>query len=66
MDSDIATPDLITQKEAASMIRMSEAWFERQRWGKKGIPYLKLGGRIFYDKKDLLIWVNDQRSSSKE
>ena len=66
MDSEIAKPDLITQKEAAGMVRMSEAWFERQRWGKKGIPYLKLGGRIFYDKKGLLAWVNNQRSSAKK
>ncbi|MCW5588093.1 MAG: helix-turn-helix domain-containing protein [Legionellales bacterium] len=54
--------DLLTQKEAAAMIRMSEAWFERQRWEHKGIPYIKIGGRVFYDKEDLVKWVKKQKS----
>lgn len=54
--------DLLTQKEAAAMIRMSEAWFERQRWEHKGIPYIKIGGRVFYDKGDLVSWVKKQKS----
>lgn len=62
MSGDIARPDLMTQKEAADMIRMSEAWFERQRWEKKGIPYIKVGGRIFYEKKELLSWLDGRRS----
>lgn len=53
--------DLLTQKEAAAMLRMSEAWFERQRWKKTGIPYIKIGGRVFYDKKDLLHWIKKNR-----
>ena len=53
--------DLLTQKEAATMLRMSEAWFERQRWEKKGIPYIKLGGRVFYDKEDIVSWVKNNR-----
>lgn len=44
------------------MIRMSEAWFERQRWEHKGIPYIKIGGRVFYDKGDLVSWVKKQKS----
>jgi hypothetical protein len=53
--------NLLTQKEAAAMIRMSESWFERQRWEKKGIPYIKIGGRVFYDKLDLVSWVKDKK-----
>ena len=54
--------DLLTQKEAAAMIRMSEAWFERQRWEHKAIPHIKIGGRVFYDKEDLVSWVKQQKS----
>lgn len=57
--------DLLTQKEAAAMIRMSEAWFERQRWKHKGIPHIKIGGRVFYDKEDLVSWVKQQKSTLK-
>lgn len=57
-------PELLTQKEAASILRMSESWFERKRWEKKGVPYIKIGGRVFYDKQDLLIWLRKQKSNS--
>ena len=55
--------DLLTQKEAAVMIRMSEAWFERQRWEHKGIPYIKIGGRVFYDKDDVVSWIKKRKTS---
>lgn len=61
MSNDKNEFDLMTQKEAATMIRMSESWFERQRWEKKGIPYIKIGGRVFYDKQDLVCWLNQQK-----
>lgn len=54
--------DLLTQKEASAMIRMSEAWFERQRWVGKGIPYIKIGGRVFYEREDLVSWVKNQKN----
>lgn len=52
---------LMTQKEAAKLLRMSEAWLERQRWEQKGIPYIKVGGRVFYEKKDLICWLKRQK-----
>ncbi len=62
-NNDTVEFDLITQKEAANMLRMSEAWFERQRWEKKGIPYIKVGGRVFYEKQDLITWVKKRKSA---
>ena len=41
---------------------MSESWFERQRCEHKGIPHIKIGGRVFYDKEDLVSWVKQQKS----
>ena len=53
--------ELLTQKETAKMLRMSEAWFERQRWEKKGIPYVKVGGRVFYDQQHVAAWLEQQK-----
>jgi len=33
------------------------AWFERQAWAKKGIPYLKGKRRCLYRKSDVLEWI---------
>lgn len=57
--------ELLTQKEAAKILRMSEAWLERQRWERKGIPFIKVGGRVFYDKQDLFGWLKQQKSKFK-
>ncbi len=54
--------DLITQKEVASMLKMSESWLEKQRWKKQGIPFIKVGGRIFYDKQDIIEWLKTHRN----
>ncbi len=54
--------DLITQKEMANMLKMSESWLEKQRWRKKGIPFVKIGGRIFYDKQDIVEWLNRHKN----
>ena len=61
-DSNSAEIDLLTQKEAAAMIRMSEAWFERQRWEHKGIPHIKIGNRVFYERQDLIAWIKKQKT----
>lgn len=61
MSINMAGVDLLTQKEAAELIKKSESWFEHKRWEKKGIPYIKVGGRVFYDRKDLLDWVSGTR-----
>ena len=63
MNDDISGLDLMTQKEAEELIRMSASWFEHQRAKKKGIPYHKVGGRVFYLRKDLLAWFGGRRFS---
>lgn len=61
----VSDPELMTQTEAAKMLRMSESWLERQRWEHKGIPYLKIGGRVFYEKQDILTWIKQQKQKQK-
>lgn len=52
---------LLTQTEAAAMLRMSETWLEHQRSRRQGLPYIKLGKRVFYDKKDIVSWLGRQK-----
>ncbi len=48
---------LLSQKEVAKMIGLSEAWLERKRWEGGGIPYRKLGRSVRYDEKDVINWI---------
>jgi hypothetical protein len=61
---ELGSVDLLTQKEAAVMLRMSESWLERKRWEGKSIPYTKIGGRVFYDKIDVIKWLKKQKKQS--
>ena len=51
----------LTQKEVAEMLKMSESWLERQRWLKEGIPFIKMGGKVYYDQKDVLNWIKSRK-----
>ncbi len=53
-------PTLLTQKEVSLIIRKSEAWLERQRWLKEGIPYLKVGRNVRYQEDDVLRFLEEQ------
>ena len=53
-------PQLLNQKEVASIIRKSEAWLERQRWLQEGIPYRKVGRNVLYDESDVLAYLEAQ------
>lgn len=37
---------LITTKEAAEFLRVSEAFLERDRWAGAQIPFIKVGARV--------------------
>ncbi len=49
--------ELITQEELAKMLRVSEGYLKNQRWKKEGIPYVKIGSKVFYDREDVMAWV---------
>ena len=53
-------PKLLNQKEVAKIIRKSEAWLERQRWLNEGIPYRKVGRNVFYEEKDIALFLENQ------
>ena len=48
---------LLTQQEAAAMLRLSERTLERWRVSGGGPAFTKLGRRVLYREPDLFYWV---------
>lgn len=57
------TPDmvLLTTGEAATLVKLSKAWFERERWRGTGPAFIKVGRSIRYEKAELLSWFAEHR-----
>ncbi len=54
--------EILTTREAAALVKMSEAWFERKRWeGHGGPPYRRRGRTVRYLKSELLAWWAEER-----
>ena len=53
-------PKLLNQKEVALIIRKSEAWLERKRWKREGLPFLKIGRNVLYQEDDVLRFLEEQ------
>lgn len=47
-------PELVDEKEAAALLRVSVAKLQRDRWAGIGIPFIKLGRAVRYSKQTLL------------
>lgn len=59
---------LLTTKEAARYLSVSEAFLERDRWAGARIPFVRIGSRtVRYRKDDLESYISDQlyRSTSE-
>jgi len=52
--------ELLTPKEAAVVLRMSESWLAKARMRKDGPPFLEIGRSRRYDKAALLRWLKAQ------
>ena len=60
---------LLTTKEAASILGVSKAFLERDRWAGARIPFIKLGSRaVRYRVTDLESYIHSQvrRSTSDQ
>jgi hypothetical protein len=55
-----SAPDesLYGQTFIADVIDCSEAKLERDRWAGTGIPFIKIGRKVKYRKRDVLNWLN--------
>ena len=54
--------DLLDERRArAEELPLSLAWFRRQRLLKTGPPFLKISTRIFYERRALRRWIQEQQ-----
>ena len=51
------SPEFITSKEAAELLRRTEGGLRVQRCRGGGPPYYRSGGRILYRRADVLAWL---------
>lgn len=51
------TEAYFTQKIIAAVLSKSTKTLECDRWRKTGIPFRKIGGRILYQKRDVVEWI---------
>ena len=49
--------ELLTTREAAAMLRLSERTLERHRTAGTGSRHIALGGAVRYRRRDLLDWI---------
>ncbi|GFO57610.1 hypothetical protein GMSM_46170 [Geomonas sp. Red276] len=50
---------LLTQKEVVEWTGMSPAWFEMNRFKKKGIPWILMGRAVRYRTSAVQKWIED-------
>ena len=51
---------LLTQSEAAKILRLSARTLERHRWAGTGPSFVKLGRRVFYRPQDIETYIAGQ------
>ena len=63
MTSESKSVRLLTSKEAASLLRVSEAFLARDRWLGPTIPFVKVGEhRVRYRRSDLEAYINRRQT----
>jgi predicted DNA-binding transcriptional regulator AlpA len=51
---------LLTPREAADFLRVSESWLAKARMRGDGPPFLRIGRSIRYRQSDLLRWMRSR------
>ncbi len=51
-------PELLSQKEAAALLRKQPRWLERRRTEGGGPPFRYIGRTPVYEKSELIAWIN--------
>lgn len=57
---------LLEDTEAARFRSGSTATLARDRWANTGIPFIKLGRKVFYRAGDVLAWVEARRVQTQQ
>jgi len=53
---------LLTTKEASVLLNCSESKLEKDRMGRKGASFIKMGHAVRYDKKDIQDYLERQKT----
>lgn len=53
--------DILTEKEAAALLRCSPSALLRFRCERRGPPYSKVGKLVRYTRSDLIAWLESRR-----
>ncbi len=54
----------LVEKEASSKHGLSIHWFRCARWQRKGPPYHKLNGKVYYKETDVDGWFKENMKPS--
>ena len=57
-------PILLTPKQAARHLNLSESWLAKRRVNGDGPPYIKLGGAVRYAEASLQQWMKGEQRTS--
>jgi predicted DNA-binding transcriptional regulator AlpA len=55
---------MLTSKETARRLNLSESWLAKRRLAGDGPPYVKLGGAVRYAEASLQQWMKAQQRTS--
>lgn len=59
-DENKVTSTLLTLTEAAKFLRMKTVWLRRTA-KKGGVPYIKIGRRLYFNREDLRQWLHERK-----
>lgn len=59
---------LFNDKTIAIVLSCSTRKLQNERWQGVGIPYKKIGGKVLYEKKEVMKWINkhENRKNTSE
>jgi len=62
----VALPRLMNQRDLALYLGKSTAWCERARWAGEGPSFVKLGRHVRYRADDVMAWIDANLCSTTE
>lgn len=58
--------DLLTRKETAELLRISDGTLHNWRYRNFGPPATKIGGQVLWVRKDVEAWIDQQRQGQPD
>lgn len=58
---EVGVDDFFTTEETARILKRAKATLDRNRHEKRGLPYTRIGKRIFYRGGDIIDKLNENR-----